>query len=233
MSAEVMGVPLSRFEGPIRQAVRTYEILADNGLQLDSNNACKLELTPTRPNSARSVTEVLFMAENIGKLYIIAFKYGDGTGDELNGYKLEDLEVDEGYPRSTLVVPRNKTDVDPNKSVHHEAHLTIVTHKIEDVHAEPVMFAGRLDVLGLKGKKITKIGQLGYSKSEDGDSYDPLATFTVGFDSEGERFGDPHAVYDGISDSVQVGAFLAVTERINNLYPHLFDSLAPQMPTIK
>jgi hypothetical protein len=222
MTERLMDVPLTRFEGPIRQALGTYQEISDNGLVFDPNAASKLQLTPEMPNSARSATSVLFMTEKVGTLYVIAFKPGDGTGKESEYRKLSDLKVGSNYPNKTLIVPRNKD------GVYHEAHLTIVRHVIENVHAEPEMFAGTFDLIGLDGKRVVKIGQLGQKLDEQASL--PLATFTVGFDENGLRFGDPHAVYSGISNAVQLCAFLAISNEIHNRYQHILDGLKPQFP---
>lgn len=221
MPEKLMGVPLTRLEEPIGQALRTYQEIFDNGLVLDSASATKLQLTPEKSNSARSVSDLAFMGEKIGSLYVIVFKPGEGTGDE-SGYRLSDLQVDAPYPNKTLIIPRNKT------GVHHEAHLTIARHTIEDVHAEPEIFAGTFDLIGLDGKKVVKIGQLG--QKLDDQLRLPVATFTVGYDKNEKRFGDPHAVYSGISDAIQICAFLAISNEIHNRYQHILDGLNPQMP---
>jgi hypothetical protein len=223
MSEKLMGIPLTRLEEPIEQALKTYQQMLDNGLVFDSKKASKLNLTPEKPNSARSTSGALFMSEKIGTLYVIAFKPGDGTGDE-SGYKLSDLQVDAPYPNKTLIVPRNKT------GVYHEAHLTIANHAIENPHAEPEMFAGNFDLVGLDGKKVAKIGQLGQTSNKQHPL--PIATFTVGYDKNEKRFGDPHAVYSGITDALQVCAFLAISNEIHNRYQQILDGLNPQLSTI-
>lgn len=219
MSAEILGVSLEKLRGPIRTALKEYgEISGD--LKFDVDNASNLSLTSTKPNSARSETEAFYRNAPIGSLFVIAFKPGDGTGSEIN-FNLKDLAVDTPYPIATLIVPRNKT------GVHSEAHLTIVTHKIEDVHAEPKLFAGTYDLLGLKGNKIVKIGQLGHPINQDATP--PVTTLTVGY-NKSERFGDPHAVYSAIPTSIQVCAFLAISEAIETEYTNILKSLNPKLP---
>jgi hypothetical protein len=221
MSERLMSIPLTRFEEPIGQALKTYQEISDNGLVFDPKGASKLRLTPDKSNSARSVTDALFMAEKIGTLYLIAFKPGDGTGDE-SGYKLSDLQVDSQYSRQTLIVPRNKT------GVHHEAHLAIVRHRTEDLHAEPELYAGTFDLVGLDGNNIKKIGELGHPVNEKNTT--PLATLTVGYGKGEERFGDPHAVFSGISNAVQVCAFLAISDDVHKKYQSILDGLNPKLP---
>ncbi len=219
-----MGVPLTRFEDPIRTALQTYQKLSEDSLKFDGDEASKLVPTPDKPNSARSESNVVYVGEPVGKLYVIAFKPGDGSGSEVD-YKLDDLEIDPPYPRKSLVVPRNKT------GIYSEGHLTVVRHGTEDVHAEPQLFAGTYDLLGLDGNKVKKIGELGHQETQR--EFSPAITFTVGYrpDNIHERFGDPHAVYSGIPDFIQVCAFLAVSDQLKWRYSHFLHALNPQLPS--
>ena len=219
MSAEIMGVSLSNLEAPIRTALNTYEEVSSGDLRFDADNACRLQLTSDKPNSARSETEATFQGLPIGRLFVIAFKTGDGTGSEVS-YKLEDLQIEAPYPRSVLVVPRNKT------GVHSEAHMTIASQTVDDVHAEPELFAGRYDLLGLDGTLVKKIGELGHIETEN---VDPITTLTVGY-ADMKRFGDPHAVFNSLPSAVQVCAFLAITEEVHKMYGEVLESLKPQLP---
>lgn len=215
-----MGIPLERLEGPVQAALRTYQEISNNSLTFDIENASQLILTPDKPNSARSDTAAMLNGEEIGRFYVIAFKPGDGTGSEVN-YKLDQVAVDTRYPRATLVIPRNKT------GVHSETHLTLVTHATDDAHAEPALFAGRYDLLGLASGMVTRIGHLGHLEIPELPG--PKATYTVGYRGS-ERFGDPHAVYSGVKNLVQVCAFLAVSDAVNQSHPNILAGLKPQFP---
>lgn len=210
MSKEVAGIPLSRLEVPIWIALKSYQDITDGKLRFEVAKACKLIQTPGKANSARSATDVTLIdtynrAQIISKLYVIAFKPGDGTGDTTT-YKMGDLDVDGPYPNTERVIPRSKKDI------RYETHLTVVAHKIDDSHAEPELFKGTFDLLGLKGKTVLKKGELGQS-GEKKAAY-PKTTFTLGY-VDGQRFGDPHAVYSAIPDSLQVCAFIALTEEMD------------------
>jgi len=220
MSREVVGVPLLRLEAPIRMALASYQEIADSGLVFDADAACRLEPTLDKPNSARSETNAAFRGDLIGKLFVIAFKPGDGTGSEVS-YKLEDLQVEDPYPRETKVVPRSK------EGVHSEAHLTIVRHRLEDPHAEPELFEGTYDLLTKEDSRVRKTHELGHPVGKH--IIAPITTLTVGYNNN-ERFGDPHTVYSGISDSLQVCAFLAITNEVNRIHPNILDGLNPQLP---
>lgn len=224
MSAEILGVSLSRLEDPIRVALRTYEFTSGSGLRFDVEKASRLELTPDKPNSARSVTDLRYWeADLVDKLYVIAFKPGDGTGSEVD-HKLDDIETNP-YPRKTLVVPRNK------RNSHSEVLLTLVSHKTEDVHAEPDLFAGTYELLGLDGNRVKRIGTLGHKQQQTQRPLAPVATYTVGYvpqlHGKDKRFGDPHAVYSDIENSIQVCAFISF---YNELNARILRLLNPQFP---
>ena len=194
--------------------------MADNGLVFSSDVACKLEPTPTKPNSARSESDACLNGEVIGKLFVIVFKPTDGSGSEVS-YKLADLKVNSPYPVGVQAVPRNKT------SIYNEGHLAIATQSIDNVHAEPRLYAGTFDLLGLKDKKVVKIGELGHPKKQQIEI--PVATLTVGYEN-GLRFGDPHAVYSAIPGSLQVCAFLAISDEVQREHPDILKALNPQIP---
>src|SRR3989344_4550709 len=223
MAKEVAGINLETLEDPIRVALKGYESVSNGDLMFDARNAAQLTPTPDKPNSARSESAVLYKGKGIGKLYVIAFKPGDGSGDE-SGNKLEDLEVDPPYPRTTRVVPRNKTGVDS------EGHLTILTHKIDDAHPDPELYEGRFDLLGLEGKTIKKNGELGQKSEIKLENMHPLTTLTVGTGQNCERFGDPHAVYSSRPETLQVCAFLAISDEMYADYGDILASLYPKEP---
>lgn len=81
-SQELAGISLSRFIDPVRESLKRYENNSHGFLMFDAEKAGKLELTPDKPNSARTATPVNYLNDYIGTLYVIAFRPGDGTGDE-------------------------------------------------------------------------------------------------------------------------------------------------------
>lgn len=221
MAVELCGVPLDRFEGPIQHALRRYQEISADRLKFDNVSASRLELTPEKPNSARSAVSVKYMEENVGTLYVIAFKPQDGTGDEKT-HQLVELET-RPYPHLPKVVPRAKT------GVYAEGHLTVVTHKIEDAHAEPMLFDGSFDLLGLQRNKVLKIGTLGQNDNSR-DGFKPVATLTTGYDAAKTRFSDPHAVFSMLPDRIQICAFLAITEIVNQKYQGILQMLNADYP---
>ena len=218
LSKEVAGIPLSRLEAPIHSAISIYQRVTNNRIAFDANIACRLVPTPDKPNSARSESKVFYDGGLPGILYVIAFKPGDGTGSEAT-HKLEDLEIEAPYPRETKVIPRSK------EGIHSEVHLTVLRHGIDDVHAYPELFQGNLDELTIDGKTIRKTYEIGQARDED--IIISVATLTTGYYQNGERFGDPHAIYNSIPNYLQVCAFLAVANGIQSGY---LEKLDPQLP---
>lgn len=214
---------LTSLEAPIHDVLQAYEAVSEGALSFDLERAQKLEVTSDKPNSARSATDVEYLGETAGKLFVIAFEPGDGTGDE-SGYNLKDLYVDVRDARNTKRVPRNKT------GIHSEAHLTVVSHKIDEPNSDPVFFQGKFDLLGLDGKFIKKIGNLGQAAISTTEiAALPTVTYTVGY-RDGRRFGDPHAVFSSREDAVQVAAFLALSDDFYQKHPDMLERLHPHYP---
>lgn len=228
MSKNIEGVKLASLQGPIQAAVTEYEQRSDGRFKFDSEAASQLQLTPEKSNSARSVSAVSYLGQEIGDMYVIAFKPGDGTGDE-SAHKLDDLVISGRYPRAAKIVPRAKT------GIHSEVHMNLVTQKISDAHSEPELFNGTYDLVGLKRNLVERIGILGVETPVvPSDERQPAATLTVGYQSGGdtmtERFGDPHAIYSSAPETIQVCAFLAVKNEVHAAFPGVLRRLHPQLP---
>jgi hypothetical protein len=54
MKPEILGVPLSSYQEPIRAALQRYSEESNETLEFDLDSASELTLTPEKPNSARS-----------------------------------------------------------------------------------------------------------------------------------------------------------------------------------
>lgn len=80
--SDIRGVPLRKFEEPIRTALAFYSDISDGRVTFDIDQAAQLTPTPEKPYSARSATTVKFMGETATKLYVIAFAPQEGSGDE-------------------------------------------------------------------------------------------------------------------------------------------------------
>jgi hypothetical protein len=213
---EVANTPLSDFEEPIVDSLRAYQDRANGSLEFDLDAARSLELTPQKPNSARSVTEVKHLGEAIGNLYVIAFAPRDGTGDE-NTYSAEYLSISDHLPKEGKVMPR------PKDGVHSEIHLALGAKFVRDERVRP--YTGHLALVGFKDDgSVGYTGHVGQSLTPfisalEGGPVEPTASLTVGQHGiTGERVGDPHAVYNLFGEVVQVAGFVAVTDEMAD--PH-------------
>ena len=224
---EVAGVNLGDLVEPLRYALNVYKNMSDGQLNFDIDDASKLQLTPDKPNSARSAVEVRTADEVIGKLFVIAFKPFDGTGDE-SAHLLSELTVAKGYPAASKIVPRDKS------GIAREVLLTVLTKEVESKHTDPKIFNGLFELLGIESKLIKKIGTLGQeAESETKNQILPTATYTVENSPnvamlKRRRFGDPHAVYNSNPDRLQVAAFFAVSDIVEQKYPDLLLGLQPK-----
>lgn len=225
MSKDIQGIKLDQLQEPLYEAILEYEGISEGHLDFDADMASQLQATPEKSNSARSVSPVKYLGHPIGDMYVIAFKPEDGTGDE-SAYALEDLVISGNYTRDPKLVPRAKT------GVHSEAHMNLLTQRIADPHADPELFKGTYDLVGLKGNLAKRIGILGVDL--EASEAAPVATLTVGYRSGGEdlveRFGDPHAVYSSVPDTIQICAFLAIKDEVHKAFPGALRRLHPQLP---
>ncbi len=237
-------MPVASLEETIRYGLQGYSDLSEGKVEFDLDAASKLGLTPDKPNSARSVTTVKYLGEAVATLYVIAFAPEDGTGDE-SYQKLEKIDTGD-YPHATKVIGRNKA------STHSEAHLTLLTQQIEDADAEPIAFAGSLDLLDGRFGKVKKLANLG----QDQESYDatlqgesqatPRSTLTAGYHraldwKEGsgmmwsywrQRFGEVHAVYNP-HEELQVCGFIGIpAENCTSENLDVLRALKTEEPTI-
>lgn len=227
--SDLQGINLESISEPIRAALSRYSEESDGKVEFDLDGAAKLELTPDKPYSARSATEVRHLGETVTTLYVIAFAEEDGTGDE-STYKLKDSISGGLYPLQPKSVPRSKAGVDS------EAHLTIASYSPYSPNEDPIMFAGRMDLISLRNGRFSRLailGQNGYDFTEATFRHtevNPTATFTTGYTEPGhERFGDPHAVFNS-QMFVQVCGFVAVSSEVSEAHRSLTADLGAQVP---
>jgi hypothetical protein len=217
---DICGIKLRAFADPVQHALAEYTWMSGERVRFDGDQAAQLEIVDGKPNAARSVSPVRVGRTVIGDLFVIAFRPGEGTGDE-SIYHLDKLVTGE-YPRIPAVVPRAKT------AARAEAHLTIATFLADEPDSCPIVYAGSFDLIGLRGNNLVKLADLGQPRDIFGkilrgeaDAI-PQTTLTVGQHNEvarrepGARFGDPHAVFApsaetlGGAEVVQVCGFLAI-----------------------
>ena len=232
---EIAGIPVNVFEEPIFEALdkfagRTHQKIFFDGI----NEGIKLVLAPEDvPYSARADIKVEHKIDGriteAGNLAIIAFAPGDGTGDELT-YSLSDIDTG-SYPREAKVVPTSKVGVNS------EVHLPISSHVAHHPLMGWVIHSNNLHVLEFRPNKphrLAKIGELGYSPEifNARQGWFSYATFTTGHYNllgnhsvNGERFGDPQAIYNPWDRYVQIAGFLALTDEMAAQHFSIFDRL--------
>lgn len=239
-------------EEPIRVALNGYSDISDGKVQFDVDEACLLEPTPNKPYYASSATPVRYMGEVISNLYVIAFAFQDGTGQQ-GAYRLDQINTGD-YPADPKVIPRQKTGIIS------EAHLTLLSKRLDVPGADPVVYSGSLDLLSLESTpwafepQLVKIASLGQADRAlflaglvtNGRDLKPTATLTVGYkqsdnrprnrhnwDHPSKRFGDPHAVFNNLP-YLQVCAFLAITSTGNDSLEQLapLDALEAKQPEL-
>ncbi len=193
-------------------------------------------LTPDKPNTARTIVAVSYNGIAVGGLVVIAFRPGDGTGDE-STYKIGQLAVHEGYRGADLqkILPGAK------KGIIAEGFFplfTIAQSSLlppEDRHELPndriMRYAVALDELVVDSSGGQPVIRKGFMLGSDSIAFRhngvPAISLTTGYLANGERFGDPHSIHYKKSDKknyfwdmvqIQVCGFLAIKEKENPLF---------------
>jgi len=181
-----------------------------------------LRLTPKKSYTARTEVPVFCQENPAGTLYALVFQFHDGTGDAGDNctFKLDDLEIPGRFkpmkdPRK--IFPRSK------KGTHIEAFFPFFTAIDEKYFRHAVSLEEWTVDDPQNPKTIIKAGNLGLSptqyvealaneSSEDMLRHTLPLFLTCGY-QDGQRFGDPHAIYCAVpTPGAQVVGFLAVPE---------------------
>ena len=190
----------------------------------------KMSLTPNKPNTARTVIPVHNKEDDakVGDIYAILFAPGDGTGDA-NTYSLKDLEnleVPPGHAYQKMperILPRKK--ICPM-----ELFIPFFSIKMGRAYHGLVSLEELTVDNADKPKKLLKLFDLGYdipeyqkelrvppSESDHGPNTVGWLQLTTGYKRNGERFGDPHAIFDNVPETMQVVGFLSINTVKNPL----------------
>lgn len=184
--------------------------------RLEFGSFAPFVLTPDKPNTARTLVPVKYNGAEVGEMFAIAFMPGDGTGD-YNTYKPGQLEIPPQYAlkeKQEKVFPRSKT------GTVFELFLPFGSVAGGKIH----LFASSLEELTIDETEapltLRKAWDLGMARCDygwlvnHGGEVAPRIQLTTGYRPDGERFGDPHAVYFGVdTNTVQVVGFLPVTSQ--------------------
>jgi len=228
---------------PITQGLYAYQEMADGALDFDLKAAAMLGHKEGKPNSARSETPVGSNGEQIGNLFVIAFQPEEGTG-ATGTHTLAEVSLEDGLPLDPKVLPRSKDKVAA------ELMMPLVAKNIGEPEAKPIAYDVTLDLLGIqklpKGRKLVKkIGELGVDdtrRSATNVEVQPVAYHTVeprSIINTGEmkftpsrrgRIGNPHAIFSSRPDTLQVVAFLAISDEVAESNPDIFASINQAMP---
>ena len=226
-ATRVNGVRLAEFSEPIAHVLNAYSLLSDARIEFDYIAASQLETTRDKPYSARSNSSIIYDGVNVASLVVLAFGQGDATGDYST---FEPGELKSGkFPDVSKYTPRTKL------GIFAEAHLTLLSREL-GADSPCVLYAGHLGVLGVDDNAVTEIGYIGQSLPEYSAhmqscrSARPTTTLTTGYKDDtkqiqlagGERFGDPHAIFNG-STAIQVCGFIAL--RADNPYRQILTDL--------
>lgn len=220
---------LASFKYPVSEALGYYQEMAER-LSLDIEAASSLELRPDKGYAARSDSVVTSRGMEVGRLGVLAFINGEGTGDE-SFRRLAGLTMAHPYPLEPQCVPRSKAEFN------REIHMTLFTREARGKNPKFKQFAGTYDLLGINNRSnVKKIGDLGQRRSTIGTKavLHPAVTLTVGPTPtrkfHGARFGDPHAVFSAVPKTIQVCAFFGVTAELLHEDPEILKGLHPRLP---
>lgn len=178
------------------RVLKSYEEYIGSDIELRSEGP--LILTPEKPNTARTIVTVWQGDDKLAKMYAILFKPGDGTGDA-STYKPGQLIVPEYMQfekNPERILPRKK---DCEKEIFLPLFSVINGHVFENI-----VSLEELTVDDIKNpKKIVEFDFLGDSAEKYKNMIDgvytikraPFYRLTTGYNEEGARFGDPHAIY--------------------------------------
>ncbi|MBD3259498.1 hypothetical protein GF371_02595 [Candidatus Woesearchaeota archaeon] len=178
--------------------------------------------------------------EEIGKIHVLAFAYGDGTGSESETYNFGNLVVPPHLSgpefmneRPEKLVPRKKD------SVIVEAFFPFFSYQ-DGVAIYNVVSLEELTADDyLEPKRIITSGHFGFRPDdykqalENGGEYPMRIFLTTGCVGGGEfplkEFGNPHSIiYSAHTEAIQVGGFLSVKDKNNPLVEILYEH--GQMP---
>lgn len=216
----VLDVALERYKNYLSENWRKYanqDVGINHTVKLEKRGG--LRHTPEKPNTARTEVDIIFADGSKELMYAILFMPGDGTGDA-SKYKPGQLELPE-YLRSIDKVKERPESVLPRKK-DCAAEVLFPLFSIKDfweVYENTVS----LDELTVDStetpKKIIKAWNLGevrtrYERVMVGKASiirHPYHVYTTGYETDGKRFGDPHAIFNS-TQLMQVVGFISYND---------------------
>ena len=181
-------------------------------------------LTPDKSYSAKTVVPVLYNGEEVTTMSAILFQPYDGTGDT-STFSLGSLAVPKQWQHDTKperVLPRAKT------GILYEGCFPLFGLKPGLMPLEYIVrpFAISLDELIVDSPDSPTAIVKGWDLGISNENYQILlgselslgarVFLTTGTTRGGQRFGDPHVVYNG-RNSIQVAGFVGIRDNDNPL----------------
>ena len=204
------------FQRPLESALKDYEELFRG--EITFGDFKDFELTPKKPNYARTVVPVNYEGSKIGDMYVIVFRPGDGTG-AVGDYGLELADTEVFSPRKKEgLIPRSK------KGIICEGYFPMFSLNEDSAVA---LHAGSMQeiTVGTRSRELERAWILGQSRPlflealKESVKLQPRVYYTVGTATDStthqlKRFGDPHSIYDDLfeTNATQVAGFLAITD---------------------
>jgi len=195
--------------GPVERSLKAYAAMG-----LTFGDFPDFAAVPEKGYTARSSAPVLISGYDAGKIHLLAFQEGDGTGDT-GTFGIGAIAIPMSFQHSEKperVIPRLKTDV--------VCEGLFPVCSIRDDLIAP--FAVSLEELTVNDRSdaIVHAWTLGLKEDTLGLALDtsinvpPRVYMTTGTSADGRRFGDPHAVYcaTGIG-GIQIVGFLAIKDQ--------------------
>lgn len=175
-----------------------------------------------KPYHARTDVGLLYNGQKIAEMVAILFAPKDGTGDTTLFNDENKLIIPQEYKHENMqhrVFPRSKKGIIAEVCIP----LFSIGGGMINYHAIS------LEELTSDGSnRLIKAFDIGITKEAlcKPDlilkNTPPKLYLTTGFNKEGKRFGDPHAIYNN-TDKIQVAGFISVKEASNTLSRILLD----------
>lgn len=221
------------FRDPVRDALTAVIDKTDGKLTFNLEKASVLEPTPDKPNTARSEVKADYGGIVVSKMVVVVFAPRDGTGSEdaENGMTVQNLEFGLDMPVDGRCIPRFKLE----KGIHREIALGLCALD-SGTDAEPALFANHLQLLTIDPQHPDMVVNGHYLGQPERDMHTSVhygrdaklvSNFTCGENANGQRFGDPHAVFNQSPSIWQVAAFMG----FDGTRPRLVDELCNALDT--
>jgi hypothetical protein len=219
-------------------ALKMYEeeLFLPNGIHFAHDSRARFERTEGKAYRGRMAVPVVKADEELGKVHILVFAYGDGTGAESPAYSLKRLSVPQHLLGPEFLRRQPQKLVPREKDSRVEAFFPFFSFQ-DSVAIYNAVSLEELTVDDPENpKEIVTFGHLGFKPEnfiralENGGDY-PMKTFiTTGHVGLPGRpllqFGNPHSIVYSArtkTEPLQVVGFLAVEDEKNPLHDILYE----------